>query len=100
MLQRLPAISYGVNVVLVAYVLYALSTPNGVRINTLTPQGAIVVMIAWGMAVCIYTCLFAPCSIRRFGYIRQPVQIRRMNLLGLVSFCAHAVCDAQQVCPV
>lgn len=86
MLQRLPAISCGVTVVSIAYILFALSSPHGLRINTLTPQGAIVVMTACGMAVCTYTCLFAPCSIRRFGYIRPAVQIRRMNLLGLVSF--------------
>ena len=85
MLQRLPFISCIVTIISIAFILYALSTPQGLKLDTLTPQGAIVVVCACGMAVCIYTCLVAPCSIKRFGYaIRPEAQIRRMNLLGLV----------------
>lgn len=92
-LQRLPFIACGATIVSIAYILYALSTSQGLKLNSLTPQGAIVVVCACGIAVCIYTCLVAPCSIKRFGYaIRPEAQIRRMNLLGLVS-CSPLLLD-------
>ena len=70
---------------MLSVILYALASPQGVKINTLSPQGVIIVLCAAGAFVCCYTCLVAPCFIRKLGYaIRPEVQIRRMNLLGLV----------------
>lgn len=84
-LQRLPTISCAVTIVGIGYILYALASPQGYTINKLNPQGAVVVVCACGIGVSLYTCLIAPCSIRRFGYAtRREAQIRRMNLLGLV----------------
>ena len=87
MLQRLPGISCVSTVVAIAYILYALADPQGIKVvHSLPPQAAIVVICGCGILICVYTCLVAPCSIRRFGYaIRPEVQIRRMSLLGLVS---------------
>ena len=88
-LQRLPIVSAVATVVAISFLLYALSTPSGIKINTLPPQGVILVISSCAIFVCLYTTLLAPCSIRRFGYaIRPEAQIRRMNLLGLVSFTA------------
>ena len=84
-MQILPAIACATTMLTVSVVLYALASRQGVRINTLSPQGVIIVMCAAGSAMCIYTCLAAPASIRKLGYATRPeVQIRRMNLLGLV----------------
>ena len=66
-------------------IFYALASPQGVKINTLSPQGVIMVLCAAGTFVCFYTCFTAPATIRKLGYaIRPEVQIRQMNLLGLV----------------
>lgn len=85
LLQRLPVFFCGAAQVSTAYILCALSAPGGIKINTLTPQGSVVVIFACGIAICIYTCLFVPCIIRRCGFgIHHQTQIRRINLLGLV----------------
>lgn len=84
-LQRLPGIACGGTIVSICYILYALVTPQGFRINTLSPQGVIVVLCACGSAISIYTCLAGPSTIKKLRYaIRPEAQIRRMNLLGLV----------------
>ena len=84
-LQRLPGIACGGTTVSICYILYALVTPQGFRINTLSPQGVIAVLCVGGTVVSIYTCLTGPSTIKRLGYaIRPAAQIRRMNLLGLV----------------
>lgn len=97
LLQRLPMAVCGAAQISTAYILYALSAPGGIKINTLTPQGTVAVICAIGIAVCVYTCLLAPCIIRRCGFgIHQETQIRPacINLLGLVSFAGTvlAVC--------
>ena len=97
-MQRLPAISCGCTMVAISYILYALSALEGIKINTLSPQSTIVVICACGLSICVYTCLVAPCSIRRFGYaVRKEVQIRRMNLLGLVSLFGTSACTWKHV---
>ena len=66
-------------------IFYALASRQGAKINTLSPQGVIIVLCAAGTFVCVCTCLVAPAFIRKLGYaVRPEVQIRRMNLLGLV----------------
>lgn len=79
----------------ISVILYSLASRQGVRINTLSPQGVIIVLCAAGSAMCIHTCLAAPASIRKLGYaIRPEVQIRRMDLLGLVGWLIYS----QTVC--
>ena len=85
-MQSLPGISCGATMVTVCYILYPLPAPQGIQINTLSPQGVIIVLCAAGTAVCLYTCLAGPFVIRKLGYAKRPeAQNRRMNLLGLVS---------------
>lgn len=87
LLQRLPVLFCGAAQITTAYILYALSAPGGIKINTLTSQETVIVICACGVAMCVYVCLFAPCFIRRSGFgIHQEPQIRRINLLGLVGF--------------
>ena len=71
-------------------ILYALTSRQGVKINTLSPQGVIMVLCAMGSLLCVLTCLAAPSMIRMLGYaIRPEAQIRRMSLLGLVGWLAY-----------
>ena len=85
LLQRLPAIGCVSTMLIMSFILYALASPQGVKINTLSPQGVVIAICAAGTLTCLYTCLTAPATIRKLGYaIRPEVQIRRMNLLGLV----------------
>ena len=71
---------------ILSVIFFALASPQGVKINMMSPQGIVIILCAAGTFVCLYTCLVAPATIRKLGYaIRPEVQIRRMNLLGLVS---------------
>ena len=86
LLQRLPSIACFTTITCVSYILYALVAPYGLKINCLTPQAVVLVLCTSGIAACVVTTLAIPTIVRKFGSVAPPeVQIKRMNLLGLVS---------------
>lgn len=86
LLQRLPSIACLTTATYVAYILYVLAAPNGLKINTLSAQAILILLCTCGAGACILTTLFIPVVVSKFGSMApREAQIKRMNLLGLVS---------------
>ncbi|DBA79749.1 TPA: hypothetical protein ACH3X1_008414 [Trebouxia sp. C0004] len=81
---RLPLIGCFTAVVNTCYILYALVSPTGFKLNNLSPQGVIIVLCVCGTVGCMSTGLFVPLVVKGSRMVKPPVPtITRMNLLGL-----------------
>ena len=75
--------------------LYSIGSPQGFTVLNILPQLAVVVLAAAGIVFCVLTCLAVPRFTRQLR-TRGPaiMQLKRMNLLGLVR-CIPACWRAQ-----
>ena len=78
-------------VVNTTYILYTLSSVSGWEINTLPPQGIVVVLCAVAIFGCLLTVVTTPEIERNAMKIaRRADPVTRANLLGLVSPASQA----------
>ena len=79
-LQCLPGLSSFTMMVNIAFILYAVQSPTGYALNTLTPQGAVLVLVAWGIGSCLVTLLSIPLLVSYFhAKAPKPAPVRQVT---------------------